>query len=123
MTDNQLQKQQSEPLTTDVTVDNQSEQEQSTEDKITPMRCFTGSSISGGLAFGAYLLAKSVVQTYANMPIEFDNPLATSIASTIRTLIMGITIMATFLFLMVTIGLIALGIKLILTGEEQINPE
>ncbi len=82
------------------------------------MRCFSGGAISGGLAIGAYLLSKSVILTYADMPIKFNNPMAQSIASTVRTLVMGVTVMATFLFAMVTIGLLALGIKLIFTGGE-----
>ena len=52
------------------------------------------------------------------MPINFNNPMAIRIASTVRTLVMGLTIMATFLFSMVTVGLIALGIKLILDENK-----
>ena len=84
------------------------------EEKITPIRCFTGSAISGGLGVASYLLTKSIVVTYTTMPIKFNNPMAVRIASTVRTLIMGLTILATFLFGMVAIGLIALGIKLII---------
>ena len=88
------------------------------QEKITPFRCFSGSAISGVLGFGAYLLTKSIVVTYTTMPIKFNNPMAIRIATTVRTLIMGLTIMATFLFAMVTIGLIALGIKLILENNN-----
>lgn len=88
------------------------------KEKITPFRCFTGGSISGGLAVAAYLLTKSVVLTYVNMPIKFNNQIAANIASTVRTLIMGLTTMATFLFLMVTIGLFALGIKLFIEEKK-----
>ncbi|NCO74654.1 MAG: DUF3082 domain-containing protein [Cyanobacteria bacterium] len=87
---------------------------QEDKDKITPLRCFTGGAISGGLAIAAYLLTKSVVMTYSTMPIKFNNPMAIRIAATVRTLIMGVTTMATFVFLMVTVGLMALGIKLII---------
>lgn len=91
------------------------------KEKLTPFRCFTGASISGALAFVAYLLTKSVVLTYVNMPIKFNNQIAVSIASTVRTLIMGLTTMATFLFLMVTIGLFALGIKLFIEEKRVRN--
>ncbi|PHV62604.1 DUF3082 domain-containing protein [Cyanobacterium aponinum] len=80
----------------------------------------TGSAISGGLAVAAYLLTKSVILTYVNMPIKFNNPLAANIASTVRTLIMGVTTMATFLFLMVAVGLFALGVKRFI--EEKREP-
>ncbi len=85
---------------------------------ITPTRCFTGGTISGLLAVAAYLLTKSVIQTYTNMPINFNNPMAVRIASTVRTLIMGITTMATFVFVMVTVGLVALGIQLIIKNQK-----
>lgn len=112
MTENQVQENEAKIVT------DEQQNEEGTENKITPWRCFSGSAISAGLAFFAYLLTKSVILTYTDMPIKFNNPMAQSIASTVRTLVMGITIMATFLFIMVTIGLLALGIKLIFTGEE-----
>ncbi len=87
-------------------------------EKITPTRCFTGSAISGGLAFVTYLLSKSIIMTYTTMPINFNSAMAVRIATTVRTLVMGLTIMATFLFGMVTIGLIALGIKLIIENQK-----
>ena len=90
------------------------------EEKITPARCFSGSAISGVLGFAAYLLAKSIVVTYTTMPIKFNNPMAVRIATTVRTLVMGLSVMATFLFAMVAVGLIALGIKLIIE-ERKVN--
>jgi hypothetical protein len=94
---------------------------QGDKEKITPMRCFTGGSISGALAIAAYLLTKSVILTYSTMPIKFKNPMAVNIASSVRTLIMGITTMATFVFLMVTVGLMALGIKLIIDNRRAMG--
>ena len=88
------------------------------QEKITPMRCFSGSAISGVLGFGSYLLTKSIIITYTTMPIKFDNPMAVRIATTVRTLMMGLTILATFLFAMVTVGLTALAIKLILEQQK-----
>ncbi len=87
-------------------------------EKITPMRCFIGSSISGGLGVASYLLTKAIITTYVTMPINFNNPMAIRIATTVRTLVMGLTVLATFLFAMVTVGLIALGIKLIVDNGK-----
>ncbi|MGI0481183.1 DUF3082 domain-containing protein [Geminocystis sp. CENA526] len=106
---------------TDSDTNDRSIEQEENQEKITPFRCFTGASISGGLAVGAYLLTKSVISTYSTMPIKFNNQMAMSIASTVRTLIMGITTMATFLFLMVTVGLIALGIKLIIDNYKSVK--
>lgn len=94
---------------------------QEDKEKITPMRCFTGGSISGAFAIGAYFLTKSVILTYSDMPIKFNNAMAMRIATTVRTLVMGITTMATFVFLMVTIGLVALGIKLVIENMKTIR--
>lgn len=112
MTENQVQENETKIVTENP------QNEEGTENKITPWRCFSGSAISAVIALATYLLTKSIILTYTNTPIKFNNPMAQSIASTVRTLVMGITIMATFLFIMVTIGLLALGIKLIFTGEE-----
>lgn len=105
----------------DIDNKNQNSTKEENKEKITPMRCFTGGAISGGLAVAAYLLTKSVVLTYGSMPIKFNNPIAVNIATTVRTLIMGVTTMATFVFLMVTIGLMALGVKLIIDNSKAVK--
>jgi hypothetical protein len=86
-----------------------------TEEKkpITPLRCLTGSSISGLLAIAAYKLMMAIAQTYATKPINFSNPIAVNIASAVRTLIVGVTALAASILAMVTLGLCALAIKLI----------
>ena len=90
--------------------------------KVTPFNCFTASLISAGLAVASYLLTKSVVLTYVNMPIKFNNPMAASIASAVRTLVMGVTSLATFVFIMVTVGLLSLAVKLIIDEKKVTNP-
>ena len=57
----------------------QSEGENSENEKITPFRCFSGSAISGALGFATYLLSKSIVMTYSTMPIKFNNAFFCSI--------------------------------------------
>jgi hypothetical protein len=97
---------------------------QENKKEITPLRCITGSSISGLMAIAAYNLMIAIAQTYANKPINFNNQFAANIASAVRTLVVGITALATGLFTMVTIGLFALAIQLIfqkLKGEENVK--
>ncbi|HIK36806.1 MAG: DUF3082 domain-containing protein [Geminocystis sp.] len=91
------------------------------ETKITPLRCFIGGSIAGGIGFASFHLTKAVVFTYANTPITFSNPLAVNIAATVRTLVIGITMLATFVFSLVAVGLTLLGFKLILDSLKG-NP-
>lgn len=102
----------------DTPITTNQEASESIDKPITPTRCFSGGAISGALAIAAYLLTKSVVLTYAEVPITFNNPMAARIASTVRTLIMGITTMATFVFVMVTVGLFALGVQLIFKKQN-----
>ncbi len=89
--------------------------------KITPLRCFIGGGIAGSIGFASYMLTKAVVLTYANTPITFSNPLAVNIAATVRTLVIGITLLATFVFSLVAVGLTLLGFKLILDNLKG-NP-
>jgi hypothetical protein len=91
------------------------------EKPVTPLRCFTGASISGVLAIAASKLMISMAQTYATKPINFTNPIAVNIASAVRTLVVGITALATGIFTMVTLGLCALAIKLIFHKKTTIN--
>jgi hypothetical protein len=95
----------------------------STEERqnITPLRCLTGGSISGVLAIAAYFLMTSVVQTYATKPITFNNQMAVNIATMVRTLTIGITALATFIFGLVTIGLGTLAVKLMIQKSNQEN--
>ncbi len=92
------------------------------ENKVTPLQCLTSSFIAGALAIAAYFLTVSIAQTYANQPVNFNNPIAINIAYAVRTLVVGITALATFTFGMATIGLFALAIQLIIErGKQKVN--
>ncbi len=82
--------------------------------KITPLRCMIGSITSGAIAFALYGLTVSIVQGFANKPIHFENPITQNIAAAVRTLVMGVSMMATGIFAIVTLGLTALALQLII---------
>lgn len=82
-----------------------------TEEKTTPLRCFIASCISGAIAFFAYSLFTSIVNTYATKVITSTNPIVINLTSAVRTMVMGVVAMATGVFGMVAIGLFLLGIQ------------
>lgn len=80
---------------------------------ITPLRCLTGATISGVLAIAGYKLMIAIAQTYATKPINSTNQIAINISSAVRTLVIGVTALASSVFAVVTLGLLALAIKLL----------
>ncbi|HBB33263.1 MAG TPA: DUF3082 domain-containing protein [Cyanobacteria bacterium UBA8803] len=76
-----------------------------------PLRCLSAALISALLAVGSYYLTSSIAQTFANKPLPSGNVATINIAIAVRTLVVGITTLATFVFGMVAIGLVALAIQ------------
>ncbi|NEQ66876.1 MAG: DUF3082 domain-containing protein [Symploca sp. SIO2D2] len=89
-----------------------SQTEENTKTSLSSWRCLTGAMISGGLAFAAYSLTSSIAQTYAAKPIASSNPTAINIAIAVRTLVVGVSSLATFVFGIATVGLVALAIQI-----------
>lgn len=77
----------------------------------TPGRCFRGAVIAAALAVAMYALTKSMVTVLAGVPIP-SSPFAANISLAVRTLVIGVSTLATGLFSLATLGLLALGIKL-----------
>lgn len=94
-----------------------------TENQPTPLRCFVGATISGGLGFALYKLMVAIATTFANKPVTSDNPMVVSLSSAVRTLVVGVVALGTGIFGIVGIGLLALGIQLLIkqltTKDEQ----
>lgn len=85
----------------------------------TPARCFRGAAISSGLTFVMYLLTRSIIQALANTPLPNKSVAAANIAVAVRTLVMGVSTLATAIFGIATLGLLALGIQLLFKRERQ----
>jgi hypothetical protein len=79
--------------------------------EITPLRCLTGSLISGGLGYLLYQLTTSIATTFAAKPFIQKSYLATNIGIAVRTLVVGACSLATFIFILSAVGLLALGIQ------------
>jgi hypothetical protein len=80
----------------------------------TPLRCLTGASIAGAIAFAMYRLTLAIANTFAAKPLSLTNPLAARIGALVRSIVVGISTMGTMVFGVVTLGLTALAIQLII---------
>lgn len=79
---------------------------------VTPVRCLTGALMSGTIAYFLYFLSLSIIQTFAEKPLATKNAIALNIGAAVRTLVMGMGLLATGVFALTTIGLLALAIQL-----------
>ncbi len=78
----------------------------------TPLRCLTGMVISGGLGFAMYSLTFAIATSFAHKPIHSDNPIVVNISAAVRTLVVGVSALATGIFAVVGVGLLALAVQL-----------
>ncbi len=86
--------------------------------KPTPANCLMGATISGALGYALYTLTSSIIQTFANKPLTSFNPLVLRIGSLVRTLVMGVASLGTFVFFFVSFGLLLLAIQLLFQKEK-----
>ena len=91
-------------------------QPQETPEQIppTPLRCITGSVMSGGFAYAMYSLMIAIATTFANKPIHSDNQIVINIGSAVRTLVVGVVALGTGIFGIVAVGLLALAGQLLI---------
>lgn len=81
-------------------------------ENLNPLQCLASAVIAGGLGTGAYLLMKSIAETFASKPITSDNLFVVKISTAVRALVVGVTAFAACMCAMVTLGLIALAIQI-----------
>ncbi|WP_036487979.1 DUF3082 domain-containing protein [Myxosarcina sp. GI1] len=92
---------------------------ESPEKKITLLRCWTASILSGGLATAIYFLMMSIVQTYANKPVTSANPVVVNLTVAVRTLVIGMAALGTGVFGIVALGLFLLGIQVAIQNLQR----
>ena len=85
----------------------------------TPLRCFSGALISGAIAAALYFLTLSIAQTFASKPLPSGSVTAANIAVAVRTLVVGMSTLATAIFAIATLGLVALGFQLLFKGSKK----
>lgn len=87
-----------------------------------PLRCLYGAIVAGAMSFAAYLLTSNVIVNFASHP-PTGNGFAVRIGITVRTLIMGLSTMATAIFGMIAVGLLLLGIQSFLASKKTATSE
>jgi hypothetical protein len=86
---------------------NQDTEQAETQEKLPdPLRCFSGALISGGFAIALYFLTSSIAQTFASKPLASTNPTAVNISVAVRTLVVGLSTLATIIFGVIAFGLV-----------------
>ncbi|MBP0001163.1 MAG: DUF3082 domain-containing protein [Cyanobacteria bacterium SID2] len=81
------------------------------DNKTTILRSFSGSFISGSIALLLYRLTTSIVHSFADKPLQTDNVTALNISAAVRTLVMGLSFLATFIFAFSALGLFLLAVQ------------
>lgn len=76
-----------------------------------PLKCLSAALISGGFAIALYFLTSSIAHSFAAKPLASTNPTAINIAIAVRTLVVGVSTLATFVFSFIAVGLLALGLQ------------
>ncbi len=95
------------------------QQPETEKNTATPLRCLIGSIISGGLAIAVYSLLNAIAIRFATNPIHSQNQLTIRISSAVRTLILGVFTLGAGVFAIVTLGLFALGVQLLIQQLRQ----
>ena len=100
---------------------------QATSDKkeSTPLSAWSGSFISGTIALLLYKLTASIALSFATHPSVATTQMAQRISAAVRTLVVGLSSLATGLFAIAALGLVLLGFKILfqdLTKPSETNP-
>lgn len=90
---------------------------------LTPLRSLTGAAIAGGMATLLYRLTTSVVQSLMTHPTVSHSTIVMNLSAAVRTLVIGGMTMGTGIFGLVTVGLVALSIKLALQPASSPRSE
>ncbi len=77
----------------------------------TPLRSSLGALIASGFAIALYRVTGSISQGFAQKPLHSDNALVVKISIAVRTLVVGLSTLATFIFAIVAVALVALAIQ------------
>ncbi|MEB3174360.1 MAG: DUF3082 domain-containing protein [Cyanobacteriota bacterium] len=80
---------------------------------VTPLRCLTGSVLSGAFAWGLYRLTAAIAVSFATKPLLSSSLIAQRISAAVRTLVLGVAALGTFIFAFVALGLVLLALQLL----------
>ena len=71
----------------------------------------SGAAISSVIAIALYFLTSSIAQSFANKPLASTNPIVINISVAVRTLVVGLSTLATSIFSVIAVGLVGIAIS------------
>ena len=86
---------------------------------LNPVRPLIGAVIAGGLSFLIYRLTTSIALSFATHPIHTSSQITFNISSAIRTLVVGLSVMATGISAIAALGLLALTVQMSFQHLQQ----
>ncbi|MGA9380977.1 MAG: DUF3082 domain-containing protein [Phormidium sp.] len=86
------------------------------------LRCIIGSIVAATMAIASYFINSSIAQYFVDRPVHSSNYLVVNITSAVRTLIIGISTLATGVFSLIALGLLALAIQVTIQQLKQETP-
>ncbi|BDA40011.1 DUF3082 domain-containing protein [Candidatus Atelocyanobacterium thalassae] len=85
---------------------------ESSSQEVSPLSCLIGSFLAGILGYGLYVLTSSIIYSFYAKPLISSNLLTIKLGSLVRTLVMGVASLATFICFFISCGLILLAFQL-----------
>jgi uncharacterized membrane protein len=80
-----------------------------------PVNCLIGALLAAVMTAMMYWMTSKIATTFALRPIHTNtSTMAMNIGSAVRTLVTGITALGTGIFAIISLGLVALAIKVVL---------
>lgn len=76
-----------------------------------PLRCFGGSLVAGGMSFVFYNMTSAIALSFASKPVQYHTVATANIAVAVRTLVVGMSALGTGVFGLAALGLFGLGIQ------------
>ncbi|MGK7930380.1 MAG: DUF3082 domain-containing protein [Microcystaceae cyanobacterium] len=86
---------------------------------VTPLKCLTGAIIAASLAIALYALTMSIAQSFAATPLVSDKVIVLKLSSLVRTFVLGLASLGTFVCGFIALGLILLGIQVTFKKDQQ----
>jgi uncharacterized membrane protein len=91
-------------------------------EKVTPVRSLVGAAISGAMATVLYFITSNIAESLASKPLP-TGATAINIAVAVRTLVLGVAALGTFVFALVSFGLLALTVQMLLQKPNDTSSE
>jgi Protein of unknown function (DUF3082) len=90
--------------------------------KATPLKCLSGALVASSLGLLLYRLTAAIAHSFAAHPLTTTNQIAHGLSAAVRTLVVGMSTLATGIFSIAALGLIGLGIQLAVQGRSALPP-